>query len=747
MKNCLKRVTALVLATIFILACATGCSKKKEESTIALSSSVKSIMWDTSSLETLVSLSGLTWDEHVKAEQIELGGAFKGMTLKTIERVNDTQLKISAEGELTDNESSGFISFATDAIIGNSALNEEEQASQEVVDFPYGVSIDVLRPRMEVSVENIDGKEATIILSLTDCAFQDTLKPEYFTVVGEGQTLSVASVKKTDATVCKLTFSGNKETVFATLKNASISIAAKAMNFGRKLESEFDVFDASLSSMVDYVEDWENDFLATVILSLSNGTFADFDASSVTSDGELDKIVSVEKQDNSHMIVKILVKKENATLETLGFDGTLSIKGLWCRNLWGENKEDITLDVHYNASDSNKELIAVETELAYDLLKAGIKSIASAIGSEAGSRLMEAIDSDLFGDKTVQQLDQLNTYLQQMDTKWTTSLGRINNHLAIMEDKIGQNNCSRALDDFDTMADRLRSTVLHLENKKAAVDNAVEGTPEYEKAKADFIAAVEKEHCKVYSETHLLGKKIASGSSGLAHGIVGTYDEMLSLIYNFDVQTYDLKEDFRVFVLSLYMNAYDQSVLYYQLTDPNNYLLKDLEQQMIEISALIESMNVTRRTDDNAYCYAAGKTLRLQCASISGNSIVGRGGIDDTAAEKMIKRAEYRGTTLGADLDASGFHFDNRMTDRTFTECTKTLVVNYQAFEKRSSTKNEWWRTITSVNVNTHEVKKNVKIYYQLQERNWFESLFDFPYEQIECWGVYEFRGMELLVA
>lgn len=755
MKNITKRVTALALAVLFALTAVTGCSPKKEETQIGLSSSVTSLSGDASFFETVVSLTGLTWDKSVTAEQIELSGAFSGMTLKDVERMDETQVKVSAEGELDGAESGGFISFASDTIIDTSAppevdseLTEEEKEAKEQMEmqektaFPYSVKIAILRPQAEISVENTDGKEAVVTLHLTDDIFQGELKPEFFTVAGDEKTLSIKSVERTDDSTCKLTFAQDANVVFAALGNGTIKVAAEAMKSGKELKAAFIVCDASLSATVDYVEEAEEGFLVTVILTLSNGTLADFDKSSFTLSGELSEIVSYEKEDSRHAAVKVTVKKENATLETLAFDGTLSIKGQWGKNLWGTDKKDAILDVHYNAVEGDKELLAIETSLAFDLLKTGIKSVASAVGSKAGSRLMEVISADMFGDKTAQQLDKLNNYLQQMDSKWTTTLGQISSHLSIMEDKIGQNNCSRVLDEFDTMADRLRSTVLHLENKKAAVDKATEGTPEYEKAKADFIAAVDKEYCKIYSEAHLLGKKIVSSSAGLAPGIMGTYDEMLSLIYNFDVQTYELKDEFRVFVLSLYMAAYDQAVLYYQLTDPNNRLLNDLEQQMVEVSKLLENMNVVRRTDDTAYCYAAGKTVKFKTGAMLGADKFSRSEIDGTAAEKMIKRAEYRSTTLGADLDACGFYWSDKKN--SFTSKSHILVVDLKYYDKRGDQKNEWWTTMTKVDVTTHKIQKDVKTYYQRQERNWFEALFDMRFTQKECWGVYDYIGLEI---
>lgn len=299
------------------------------------------------------------------------------------------------------------------------------------------------------------------------------------------------------------------------------------------------------------------------------------------------------------------------------------------------------------------------------------------------------------------------------------------------------------MDEYDTLADKLHATVLHLENKKSAVDNAAKGTPEYEKAASEYVTAVEKENCKVYSDAYVLGQKLLKGSSGLSSGVVGTYDEMLSLIYNFDVQTYDLKEDFRVAALSLYLEAYDDAVLYYQLTDPKNKLLGQLEDQMVAISKILDTMDVVRRTDDNAYCYAAGKTVKRYTSWVSGNEPYTSSAIDGTTAAQMVKRAEYRGTNLGNDLNESGFYSVNNKNSFTGSNGSDILIVDIKNTNKKTSKRREWWTHMTKVNVTTHKIEKDVNTYYQRQDYVWYK----FSWEQKECWGVYVGQGLKIVEA
>ena len=50
------------------------------------------------------------------------------------------------------------------------------------------------------------------------------------------------------------------------------------------------------------------------------------------------------------------------------------------------------------------------------------------------------------------------------------------------------------------------------------------------------------------------------------------------------------------------------------------------------------------------------------------------------------------------------------------------------------------------INIDTHEVEKNVKTYYQKQERSGFNAFFGIDqWSQTECWGTYNVVGFAIL--
>lgn len=752
MKKHITQAVAVILAAFMLLGLMSGCASKNFEDTVSsIYSDVSSVANDARGIDTTVTLKGMKFADTVSAEQVKLGGAFAEMTLRTVERKSDTEVRVAADGACAADENSGFIAFAAEAVIEEKApeqenLTDEEKAAKAELEaaekdaFPYSVSIRVAQPKAEVIIENTDNKNAAVTVNLTDDTFKNNISPEHFTVAVGEKTLSVASAERKDDANCLLTFAENANEAFASLEDGSLKISADALACNKELSCAFGIYDAALSAKADFVEEQGDGFVVTTVIRVANGTFADIDASSVTVGGDLGETLSFEKTSASELTLKNTVKKDGATLENIEIEATVSIKGIYAKTLWGAEKSDAEISLDYHATEEKKELLAVETSLVFDLIKTGILALATEAGSVGAKRIFSFIDEDSFEDETAKELSKLNEYLRSMDAKWTAALGELNLQLSIMSDKLGKNDCSRALDDFDTLADRIRSLVLHLKNKKKAVDSAKKGTPEYEKAAAEYVKAVEKESSKIYTEAHLLGSKILSGSAGLTSGIIGTYDEMLSYIYNFDVQTYDLKENFRVFVLSLYLEAYDEAVLYYELTDPENQLLRDLKSQMTKLNAAMKNIEVVRRADkdDYVYCYALGKEVKRFVEAMFSNEDYT---LDEAKALNMAKRAESRGTTLRADLEKSGFYSVSRRKNRNGIEYDK-LCFKIEKHKNYSKTTREWWTLTSRINIDTHEVEKNVKTYYQKQERSGFNAFFGIDrWSQTECWGTYNVVG------
>jgi len=749
-----NKAMCFFLVMIFLLSMLVSCAQQEQPDATAFSiaSDTKNLNIYDNSFDTTITLTGYKWNDQISIQDIILSQAFSDMTVDQVKRINDTQLKISVQGDLQKNFLAGSIEFEGNTIIDPYEQEEQagidssqeketaatETAADETSPVTYSVDIAVLQPSANIQIENTEGTVAKIKVKLTDCEFTDAASEVSFSFNDPQIPVNISAATRVDDQTMELLLASNTDkdidTLFESIADSALLISKDAVSTGRELQAPVGSYNAGLSVSVDYVEQTGDSALVTLLISCSNGNLDGLEKDRISLDGDFGAVSSFKLMDDQSAELKVMVNKEYTDEMTV--DGHVRITGQWGKNLWGSACSGADLPVHYSAQDDSKELLAVDTGMAYDLIKAGLKSIAFGIGKEAGGRLMEAMDANLFPDETVNQLSKMNDYLQKIDAKWTSIMDQVNGHLSIMQDKIGSNNCSRVLDEYDTLASTLQATVLHLNNKKAGVDAAKKNTPEYETAKAAYVAAVDKEPCKVYTNAYVLGQKILKGSAGLASGVVGSYDEMLSYLYNFDVQTYGLKEQFRVMTFALYMEAYDQAILYYELTDSNNELLKQLESQLVSINKLMDKIAVVRRTDDNVYCYAAGRTLKRFAGAVGGDGSNYRSDLTETIAENMIQRAKYRNTTLGADMDEAGFYTVNA---KTYLGCD-IFIVDCVNSSHRTSKKREWWTTMTEINIRTHEIKKNIRTYYQRQEYVWY----NFDWKQKECWGTYSCPGFRL---
>lgn len=70
------------------------------------------------------------------------------------------------------------------------------------------------------------------------------------------------------------------------------------------------------------------------------------------------------------------------------------------------------------------------------------------------------------------------------------------------------------------------------------------------------------------------------------------------------------------------------------------------------------------------------------------------------------------------------------------------LCFKIEKHKEYSKTTREWWTLTSRINIDTHEVEKNVKTYYQKQERSGFNAFFGIDrWSQTECWGTYNVVG------
>ena len=234
----LKKTAAIVVCILLLLTTLMSCAPAEEKATDAaagMTSSLEAVQQDVGAFETVLTLSGLTWGENISAEQIQLSGAFSGMAVKNLERMDDAQLKLSAEGAVGREEGSGVISVSADAIVDPmtpsepaAELTAEELAAKEQLEtqkkdaFLYSAYIEILRPQAEADIENTGGKEAVVTLTLTDDTFTEQLTPELFTVDGAEDAPEISAAEKTGENICALFPPESDDSPFQTFYSANV---------------------------------------------------------------------------------------------------------------------------------------------------------------------------------------------------------------------------------------------------------------------------------------------------------------------------------------------------------------------------------------------------------------------------------------------------------------------------------------------------------------------------------------------
>ena len=95
MKKHITQAVAVILAAFMLLGLMSGCTSKNFEDTVSgIYSDVSSVANDAQGIDTTVTLKGMKFADTVSAEQVKLGGAFADMTLRTVERKSDTEVKV-----------------------------------------------------------------------------------------------------------------------------------------------------------------------------------------------------------------------------------------------------------------------------------------------------------------------------------------------------------------------------------------------------------------------------------------------------------------------------------------------------------------------------------------------------------------------------------------------------------------------------------------------------------------------------
>ncbi len=712
---------------------------------------------DEDNFETDITLEGFQWSDDVSAEDITLSEGFEGMTVVDVIIKSPEEVSIITEGNPVEGDTIGTIEIDEDVLIpidediDDKTFDEIEDEFEEL-ETEYYVDIEIIEPDVIFDVKNTDNNSAALELELIDTKFSSDVKASDFVISGIDNPPEITSFEKTSDTKGTIVIGNEKASdIFSKLESAIITISENATEYSGEISVPTSIYNADIFASVTEVIDAENGYEAVIELSVSNGTLFDISKENLSFDGDISEILEFTKQDDTTGIIKAIISSESE-LSALEFYGNIFISGNWGKNSWGEEKSDAQLSVYYltpsfsESSDDYSPVQNYDNEWLFDLLKSGFNTLSNNILKSAVTTIWGNILSDVTVQEDKATLKSIDEYLKSSNLKLTSELSDLKFHVEMLSTELSKRDTARTLKDFNSISNELKATLFHLDSYKYAVENATEGTAEYDAAVSAYISEVKAQSKPIYTQSYVYGEELLGDSSGINAGISSIYDELLSYIYNFDSQTYDKRIAFRNATLLLYLKAYDHTALYYNLTDPENRQFDVLTTQLATIGDYIEKDIPTKSAEGTVYCYPAGKTLSLKTMSLVGRHLlpiysmtqyVKFNVVTAEHAEAMVHRAKLRNTTLSEDISSSGFlTYDGKPLPTD-----EILYLDMRGDSKKQTKVIEFWETMSKVNTVTGKIEKDVRVFYERQEFKWVIFLLHGKFEKVSGYGSYVHLG------
>ncbi len=699
--------------------------------------------------------------------------SYADLVIGTIEEAEE----MYAKNEVEDFSAEEIIEFEEEGI----DIGEPVEISVDLNKPSYFVDVWILRPTANVEILDSEGEAVAIEVSLTDATFSEGCSVADFSFDNAEETITVADISLIDEKAMKLTVnSQNPGATFEDLEEAILVISAKGNNSGREIYSHIHSFDTDMIANITSIEETSDGIYATIDVHVTNGELESVSVEDINLEGDLEDLASLELtgEDSLQIVAKVdedsigtnqIPPVEGEGDETLDqeqiaqnvvIEADISIDGNWGNTDWGEGADEVTASLDIGAqeiilpTEHTEEIVsnfAVSTKDIYGMMKEGLKYVAKQVPyGDVGFSVLDALVTKSLSGTDEVSLKKVYSYLTSMDGVWSKSLTH-------QSELIQSSNYSRILDAFDSIASKLSSATLHnqqkkeiydetlfalseagveLEEKKTSLESAENGSAEYDSALLAYQTAQEKfegaqeandsakkaftasiNETGVHLMLHEYGEKLFSGSSGLSGGAVDAYDSLLGLIYNFDIQTYDLKENFRVEAAALYWQAYEQVHLYYSISDSGNYNAQRIRSQFIEISnqLLSADYDIVRRTDGKVYSYTVKSDMRIDLSAdtTTPRSLIAAGAsardFSLTQIQSMMDRSIARNVTFKDDI---GFVGEYYRVSGYESKTTLLMEVNTNKSYSKSLLSKNWSELISAniiINTSSHAVDNQTR--------------------------------------
>ncbi len=658
----------------------------------------------------------------ITAENIHLDGAFKGLQC-TLESHEPKNLTLKLKGD-SDSDENALVRDKSDGTYHDGTIRvDSSKVKMSKYDLWVYIPIDQISIYLGVSGLKFENGKATVPVYVSGHSFAESESATaadfkfkqvedyhadpiaYVDVDG----VTIDSFERTDAHSGTFTISvegAQDSNDVADKLNGTTLFALGAALQGNEdgLNASVDLAPASFYVVFDYAEEQGENYVFDLILNATHGVFD----SGITKD---DFILS-EKLEGATINSFALIDDETATLqltvpaqrdndgnvvplEQMYLKGTISLKAGKMTSRWGEATDQVDCTRAYewiemgrgNASASFDDALDALQELDWDKIFSPASSIFNGIGKvKKVLEFLGLIDSsEITVDMVYSYLQELHEELVALSKKLDEMMQKIDLKLdknvitSFCKDKLYMLQSYRGYavaaiqDAVDTLKEDIDGAITPTSPAEGASHEVLEQWTDYTKL---VMQQASKQDADIFNKlleyfTQVCGEVVPSAGG---ESIIATYDNYISYYYNFDVQAYDDRENFRNAIEFELANSYYILCSYMQLSAdlPQTNKINSLTQQFNSVKDYLTNKNpFTRRTDNCFYMYAIKQEVTIKTGFDLYSFRDRKNPTDEWGIVPDSEIADYfnermRGATIGQIL-TEDLGYDQSLDDKKFS--------------------------------------------------------------------------------
>lgn len=345
----------------------------EEEDSVTITTDILSVKSNVGEFDFEVELTNATFAENITADNLSLSQGFADMLVKELVRTSDTAVKVIVEGTIDSSYSVGEIVFDENAVSNNLIIS-------------LSIGIEDARIYADFSTAVFENNQLTFDVSLDGGTFSDDIVEAELSGFQQGIDAGLENVvinEERDIATLTLNISAaDIDTALELINGAVLSFSAESTDFNEDVSMVLNIRQAVLNANVDFVEQNETNYSATLIMSAFNGTLEELSVADITSISGTFKDYTPEAEDSeagetgetsdgnteAGVIYNVTVTKvkkidegtqvvftfdcDELDLDNSVFEGTLALASGKLKNLWATESNENSAALYYSAAES-----------------------------------------------------------------------------------------------------------------------------------------------------------------------------------------------------------------------------------------------------------------------------------------------------------------------------------------------------------------------------------------------------------